>query len=261
MNFGDRFSLPVVLQNQTASPLEVDVVARADNLFMSEPRALRVTVPANDRVEVRFPAATVSAGTARLQIGAVSPAGDDASEIELPVWTPATTEAFATYGQIDQGAIGQPVKMPKDVFKEFGNVEITTSSTALQGLTDALLYLVRYPFECNEQISSRILTIAALRDVLGAFDAENLPPPKMLNKTVADDIEKLKSRQNWSGAGTTGGAIDSPCRTSAYTSRTRSFAPKKPGIPCRRSCAPAPSVSSRASAATSRIGTPKRRAG
>ncbi|MBK7584787.1 MAG: hypothetical protein IPI67_31935 [Myxococcales bacterium] len=199
LNFGDRFSLPVVLQNQTASPLEVDVVARADNLFMSEPRALRVTVPANDRVEVRFPAATVSAGTARLQIGAVSPAGDDASEIELPVWTPATTEAFATYGQIDQGAIGQPVKMPKDVFKEFGNVEITTSSTALQGLTDALLYLVRYPFECNEQISSRILTIAALRDVLGAFDAENLPPPKMLNKTVADDIEKLKSRQNWSG--------------------------------------------------------------
>lgn len=199
LNFGDRFSLPVVLQNQTASPLEVDVVARADNLQLNEPRALRVSVPANDRVEVRFPAAAMAAGTARLQVGAVSAAGDDASELELPVWTPATTEAFATYGQIDQGAIAQPVKMPSKVFKEFGNLEITTSSTALQGLTDALLYIVRYPFECNEQISTRIMTIAALRDVLTAFDAKDLPPPKVLNATVAADIDKLKSRQNWSG--------------------------------------------------------------
>ncbi|MCC6898055.1 MAG: Ig-like domain-containing protein [Polyangiaceae bacterium] len=199
LNFGDRFSLPVVLQNQTASPLSVDVGVRADNLKITEPRALRVSVPAHDRVEVRFPAATVSAGTARLQVGAASSAGDDAAEVELPVWTPATTEAFATYGQIDQGAIAQPIKMPSGVFKEFGNVEVTTSSTALQGLTDALLYLVRYPFECNEQIASRVLSIAALRDVLEAFDAEGLPPPKVLNETVKADLEKLKGRQSYTG--------------------------------------------------------------
>ncbi|MFO0571249.1 MAG: alpha-2-macroglobulin family protein [Polyangiaceae bacterium] len=199
LNFGDRFSLPVVLQNQTSNALSVDVVARADNLNLTEPRGLKVSVPAHDRVEVRFPMSTESAGTARIQVGAVSAAGDDASELELPVWTPATTEAFATYGQIDSGAIGQPVKMPSGVFKEFGNVEITTSSTALQGLTDALLYLVRYPFECNEQLASRILSIAALRDVLAAFDAEGLPSEKALNATVAADLEKLKGRQNWSG--------------------------------------------------------------
>ncbi|MCK6535439.1 MAG: hypothetical protein L6Q84_20895, partial [Polyangiaceae bacterium] len=199
LNFGDRFSLPVVLQNQTASPLSVDVGVRADNLKITEPHALRVSVPAHDRVEVRFPAAAMSAGTARLQVGAASSAGDDAAEIELPVWTPATTEAFATYGQLDQGAIAQPIKMPSGVFKEFGNVEITTSSTALQGLTDALLYLVRYPFECNEQVASRVLSIAALRDVLEAFDAEGLPPPKVLNETVKADLEKLKGRQSYTG--------------------------------------------------------------
>jgi uncharacterized protein YfaS (alpha-2-macroglobulin family) len=199
LNFGDRVSLPVVLQNQTAGSLDVSVVARTDNLALSGPRGLRVQVPANDRVEVRFPAAAISAGTARLQIGAVSPAGEDASELELPVWTPATTEAFATYGHLDQGAVAQPVKMPSGVFTEFGNLEITTSSTALQGLTDALLYIVRYPFECNEQISTRLLTIAALRDVLEAFDATGLPPAKALRATVAADLEKLRSRQSWSG--------------------------------------------------------------
>ena len=45
-------------------------------------------------------------------------------------------------------------------------MEITTSSTQLQALTDAFLYLVAYPFECAEQLSSRVLAVAALRDVL-----------------------------------------------------------------------------------------------
>ena len=83
--------------------------------------------------------------------------------MQLPVWTPATTEAFATYGQIDQGAIVQPVKAPPDVVPDFGGLEVTTSSTALQALTDAVLYLEAYPFECAEQLSSRVMAVAALR--------------------------------------------------------------------------------------------------
>ncbi len=82
------------------------------------------------------------------------------------MWTPATTEAFATYGEIDAGAVAQPVRAPEGARPEFGGLEVTTSSTALQALTDAVLYLVAYPFECAEQLSSRVLAIAALRDVL-----------------------------------------------------------------------------------------------
>ena len=51
-----------------------------------------------------------------------------------------------------QGAIAQPVAAPKDVFPQFGGLEINTSSTALQALTDAVLYLVAYPYECSEQL-------------------------------------------------------------------------------------------------------------
>ena len=64
-----------------------------------------MTVPANDRVEVRFPVSAARAGTARFQIAGVSGKWADAAEIELPVWTPATSEAFATYGEIDEGAL------------------------------------------------------------------------------------------------------------------------------------------------------------
>ena len=76
--------------------------------------------------------------------------------------------------------MAQPVKMPSNVFTQFGGLEITTSSTQLQALTDAFIYLTRYPFECNEQLSSRVLAIAALRDVLTAFKSKDLPSPKEL---------------------------------------------------------------------------------
>jgi uncharacterized protein YfaS (alpha-2-macroglobulin family) len=200
LNFGDRFELPVVVQNQTDKAAEVDVVVRAANAEFTEGQGRRVRVPANDRVEVRFPAAASRAGRATFQVGAASGRFADAAQVELPVWTPATTEAFATYGEMDaSGAIVQPVKAPSDVFKQFGGLEVQTSSTQLQALTDAVLYLVAYPYECSEQLSSRVLAVAALRDVLTAFKAEGMPKPEEMKAAVARDIERLKGMQNDDG--------------------------------------------------------------
>jgi hypothetical protein len=199
LNFGDRFELPVVVQNQTDAPADVSLVLRSTNATIEGPNAKKVKVAPNDRVEVRFDATTVKPGTARFQIGASSGPWSDASQIELPVYTPATTEAFATYGEIDEGAVAQPVKMPPNVFSQFGGLEITTSSTQLQALTDAFLYLVRYKFECNEQLASRVVSIAALRDVLQAFKAQDMPKPEELRAFMATDFEKLKRRQHYDG--------------------------------------------------------------
>ncbi|MGH9936703.1 MAG: DUF6049 family protein, partial [Blastocatellia bacterium] len=199
LNFGDKVELPVVVQNQTDQPLRVDVAVRAANAQMTEGQGRRVTVPANDRVEVRFPATTTRPGRARFQIAAASGRWADAAEVSLPVWTPATTEAFATYGEVDAGAIIQPIKAPSDAFKQFGGLEVTTSSTQLQALTDAVIYLTSYPYECAEQIASRVLAIAALRDVLGAFDAKGLPKADELVAAVDRDLKRLEGMQSPNG--------------------------------------------------------------
>ena len=200
MNFGDKIELPVVVQNQTDNPLTVDVAVRATNAELTAEKGKKVVVPANDRVEVRFPVSAVKAGTARFQIGVSSGKFTDAAEISLPVWTPATTEAFATYGTTDQnGAIIQPIQAPKDVYPQFGGLEVTTSSTQLQELTDAFIYLQTYPFECSEQVASRMISIAALQDVLRAFKAKEMPTDAELKARFARDVEILKSRQNDNG--------------------------------------------------------------
>ncbi len=202
LNFGDKLELPVTIQNQTDKPLDVKIAIRTANLDLTAGAGRLVTVPANDRVEVRFPAAAMKAGTARFQLGIVAAQNSkwtDAAEGSLPVWTPATTEAFATYGTIDSGSAVQAVKMPANVWPQFGGLEIDTSSTALQALTDAVLYLVRYPYECSEQMSSRMMAVAALKDVLTAFHADGLPTPAVMTASVDKDVEMLRRLQNSDG--------------------------------------------------------------
>ncbi|HEY4179016.1 MAG TPA: alpha-2-macroglobulin family protein [Kofleriaceae bacterium] len=199
LNFGDVFELPVVVQNQTDAPMTVKVAVRVTNASLTAGAGREVTVPANDRVEVRFPAAAQMAGTARFQFVGAAGTASDAAEVALPVWTPATTEAFATYGVIDEGTIAQPVALPDKVVTEFGGLEVSTASTNLQALTDAFLYLVRYPYECAEQRSSRILSIAALRDVLAAFHSTDLPSADALAASVAQDIDRIGKMQNGDG--------------------------------------------------------------
>ena len=201
MNFGDKIELPVVVQNQTDNPLTVNVAVRATNAELTNGDGKQVTIAPNDRAEIRFPVAANKAGIARFQIATTSGNFADAAEISLPVWTPATTEAFATYGTTDQnGAIIQPIEAPKDVFPQFGGLEVTTSSTQLQELTDAYIYLENYPYECTEQIASRMMATAALRDVLTAFKAEDLPKPEAIKAKFVADIDLLKSRQREDGS-------------------------------------------------------------
>lgn len=201
MNFGDKIEIPVVIQNQTDKDMPVDVAIRATNAILTGEKGKRVTVKANERIEVRFPVSTEKAGTARFQFAVSSGKFADSAEIELPVWTPATTEAFATYGSTDQnGAIFQPVQTPADVYPQFGGLEVTTSSTQLQELTDAFIYLYRYKFECSEQIASRMISIAALRDVLSAFKAKDMPTAEELQKSFEKDMKILQSRQRDDGS-------------------------------------------------------------
>ncbi|MBX7169566.1 MAG: Ig-like domain-containing protein [Pyrinomonadaceae bacterium] len=201
MNFGDKIELPVVVQNQTDKEMTVNVGVRATNATLTAGGGKKVVVPANDRVEVRFPVSAEKAGTARFQFAVSSGKWSDAAEISLPVWTPATTEAFATYGTTEEnGAIIQPVQTPGEVWSQFGGLEVTTSSTQLQELTDAFIYLYRYQFECSEQISSRMISVAALQDVLKAFKANEMPTDADLKKSFAKDIEILKGRQREDGS-------------------------------------------------------------
>ena len=198
-NFGDQFELPVIVQNLSDAAIDADVVVQTALLDAGATPGRRVNVPANGRVEVRFPMSTTSAGTAAYRIAVAGGSYADSAEGSFPVYTPVTAEAFATYGVIDDGAIAQPVTPPTDVVPEYGGLEITTSSTALQGLTDAVLYLDEYRYDSSDALAARITAISSLRDVLSAFSAATLPSASAIETRVADDIASLTAMQNDDG--------------------------------------------------------------
>jgi len=200
LNFGDTFELPVLVQNLTGQEMTTDVVVQTDNLELTGVSGKRVTVPANGRVEVRFPVSAAEVGTARFRVAAVSGDASDATTVELPVYTPATSESFATYGVLEGGKdLLQPVLPPTGVIDEFGGLTLTTSTTALSELTDALTYLTDYRYESSDGLASQIMAIASLQEVLAAFKAPGLPAPEVLKKQVADKIELLSAMQNTNG--------------------------------------------------------------
>jgi alpha-2-macroglobulin len=229
LNHGDAFELPVLVQNATTAPLTVDVAVRAAGLEI-EGAGRRITLPAGGRAELRYPARATQAGVAHVQvIAAAAGAGGtaaaavavaaanaggaalpvDAAQASIPVLTPATMEAFAVYGTLDDDApVVLPLARPEGVIPGFGGLEVGITSTALHALTDAVLYLHAYPFEGAEHIASRVLAVAALRDVLTAFAAEGLPPAAELEAATARDVARLASLQHgdggwpfWPGAG------------------------------------------------------------
>ncbi|MBS2009706.1 MAG: hypothetical protein JST01_21810 [Cyanobacteria bacterium SZAS TMP-1] len=206
LNFGDKCELSFVVQNQTDKPVQAEVIMRAQNAIVENATAASpqaagkiVQLAANDRVEVRFPIATKEPGTIDVQCGVTTNGAADAANLSIPVYIPASMETFAAYGQLDKGAALQKIDCPRDVYKQVGGLSITTSSTALQALTDAYVYLDKYPFACSEQLSAKLLAMLALHDVLVAFNCLPAEKDSKYRANVQEIIDTLQSRQNGNG--------------------------------------------------------------
>jgi alpha-2-macroglobulin len=218
---GDRFSLPIVVQNLDSSPRTVELAVRAANLEGVGPAGKRVTVPAGQRAEVRFDFTTKARGRAIVQTVASSGEFADASNVELPIYEPATTESFATYGVVGAGAAPgagpatdaqfEQLVVPPSIFTDVGGVEVELASTQLQSLTDAYWYLYRYPYECAEQRSGRMLATAALYDILDAFAVAGRPTRQEIEARRAKDATELGKTQRADGGwGYFGGTTSDP---------------------------------------------------
>lgn len=213
LHLGDKFEFPVVVQNATDEEQKVEVAIGGTNVSFApglsdlsmtmESRSMmgkRVTVSPGQRVEVRFPALALNTGKSRFVVAGASTGYADSSELMLPVWTPSTDEAFATYGTVDDGNVFQKVKTPENIWPSQGGLEVTTSSTGLQSLADAFIYLTEYPYECSEQLASRMMAIATLKDVVKAFHSADMPSDEALNQLVRSSMLKLARRQQETGA-------------------------------------------------------------
>lgn len=160
LNFGDRFELPIVLEARP-TPLTVDLAARTHNLDLTQGAGRKVTVPANDRVEVRLPAAAVKAGTARSSSRRRRQV-DRRRRRRAPRLDPHHHQGLRHLrpGRRRRHRATRPP--PARRRPQLRRPQADDLLHHHRRAADAVLYLARYPFECSEQLASRMLTIAAL---------------------------------------------------------------------------------------------------
>ena len=72
-------------------------------------------MPANDRIEVRFPVKTVAPGQGVGELILTAGELTDAAQFSFPVWSPLSKHVEAVYGHLDEGAAAYPIQLPADI--------------------------------------------------------------------------------------------------------------------------------------------------
>ncbi len=195
---GDAADVSVVVQNDTGAPLAVDVGMRATLVRLPAGAGAHVDLPPYGRAEARFPVVASRAGNARFQVVARAGEARDATAFSVPVREAAVTESAAVYGEVAERPAVQAVEIPPHAIAGSAELEVTTSATEFAALQDATVSLVTYPYECGEQIASRVLALTTLGERIARLGIDSLDP-FALRSTVQRDLLRLSTLQQPDG--------------------------------------------------------------
>ncbi|HUI30193.1 MAG TPA: Ig-like domain-containing protein [Candidatus Acidoferrales bacterium] len=181
--FGDSFEAGVVATNYTETPGHVSLRATATGeVKRGGKEVVDFDLKPGESKEIRFSYTAIGIGSAQFNFQGVMKKIDstmasggpdslsmtDGITLKLPVEVPRMKESVALYESTTDSA-NQALIVPRDIYANLGELELTTASTALGGLEGSVDYLFQYPYGCLEQQMSRILPIILGKDMVDAF--------------------------------------------------------------------------------------------
>lgn len=189
----DKAEVPVLVQNLSEQEIDTEVASLASShLTPLGAQAYRLRLRPGQRRLVTFAYQAMQVGQAEL--GFACPG--DAILLKTPIYTPATREHQAAYGELEEGAVSLAMQPPARVWPDWGGLEVEFSVTLLDTLKDATVYLNDYPFECTEQLSARLIGLLAMRPLLAAW---KIGDPDAIESTCARLVKKIRARQQGNG--------------------------------------------------------------
>ncbi|MBI5502973.1 MAG: Ig-like domain-containing protein [Deltaproteobacteria bacterium] len=191
----DRFEAGVVVTNRGGPAGDAVVTVEVEGLRLDGAASRTVRLEPGRSAEVRFPFVSGAPGTARFRFRVAMGDLGDGLETTREVKLPMIPEAVATYGETLARAI-EGVGDLELIRPDVGGLTVAVSSSALTGLQSAMEYLWWYPYQCTEQLVSRIVPLVALRELC---DGLGLEPPPNAEKLVAEALALIPERQRPDG--------------------------------------------------------------
>lgn len=162
---GDQFFLGAQVFNQTDENKTVTIELSSDTLEFPDIKTDDVFVNKGESKMVYFPVtapASMVAGTHTFTFKASADSFVDEAEQSISITPNETYETTATAHFTKEDKAFEYVYVPEEVLPDKGELTINANATLAVFMSDALEYMVTYPYGCSEQQASSLAVIALL---------------------------------------------------------------------------------------------------
>lgn len=164
---GDKFYLGAKIFNQSSEKQKLNITFTSLTLFLDNDQPLRsITLKPGETETVYFKVIAspkIKTGIHRFIISAQSDSLEDIVENTIAVTRNNTYETVAAANYTTDQVSKEYVFLPENIVKDRGELTIKSSATLAVFLSDALNYLIHYPYGCSEQIASKLNAIAVVK--------------------------------------------------------------------------------------------------
>jgi len=192
---GDSFDAGVIVSKKGLPAGKVRVALVVTGLTATGALTRDLDVPENGSVEARFAMRADHPQKASLRFEVTAGAERDVVTQAFPVALPMTPEVAAIYGQTT-AAQSEKLGELSAARDDAGGLSVALSSTALVGLDQTALDLIDYPYNCTEQLASRILPLVALGELGRAL---GFALPADARKRAEAAVAEVLARQQGDG--------------------------------------------------------------
>jgi alpha-2-macroglobulin len=187
---GDSFEGGVLIYNYSPKKYSIKLETVTKGITLKDNPKKEFTLKPGESKELRYKYSVDKVGTAEIVFKASMGDFNDAFEWKIPIQVPAVKEANAVFSNT-LDSVKEKILIPKNTYVDLGDLEFSVSSTALNGLAQAVEYLFTYPYGCLEQKLSCVLPIIMGKDLVEAFKLQVFKDKnydEVVNKVLEDVV-------------------------------------------------------------------------
>lgn len=163
----DEFMIGAKIFNQTNDRQNFEVSFSSETLALKNEQSVKninLGAKESDTIYFRVVASpSKQAGSHTFTLSAKNRSYEDTVENSIKVARNETYEATATSGYSRNQEVPEFTYLPENVVRDRGEMTIKTSATLAVFISDALNYLLGYPYGCSEQVASKLDSIAVVK--------------------------------------------------------------------------------------------------
>lgn len=163
---GDSFSVGGTIFNESDQTQKLNVSVTASTLTFPGSHETTVSIEPHTSISISFPALapeSIVTGSHEFTLLAKNEQYEDVVSSTFPIERNDTYEFTATAGRVTDANWKEQLYLPKNVITDRGMLTVSIAATMASMLDSAVEGMMIYPYECSEQVASKLRTIALVK--------------------------------------------------------------------------------------------------